>query len=437
MNKSYDNIELNKTYYFEIDPNTVKFGDLTEIECTNTFMDGRPFSFLIEEQLPYWFTCLTRWKKGKVDGLFTPDHVDNNDQFYDEKTFTTSGLYIGQSISRGGGRKPDINKLKKVAKRHIYICVDNTSFPSIRVKFVNGVDFLSLYPDGTVIFQEIDEFYTDGVLLDNSMRELDQFYTNNDVAKQLYDVVASKFDIAHYDWVLEPSAGTGAFYDCLPDNNRIGIDLEPKGEEIEKMDFFNYAFPSGRGLVIGNPPFGQNASLALKFFNRASMYAEVIAFVLPRTFRKKSMTNRMNLQFSLIYEEELPANSFIFKDKKYDVPCVFQIWSKSENLRRKLIKKTTHKSFEIVKSKKSADFAFQRVGAAAGKIKTEFEHCSPQSHYFIKANSDDVLENMRTINFDEIKHNTAGNPSIGLSELVELYSEIVPDYPKQWDDLFV
>ena len=55
-------------------------------------------------------------------------------------------------------------------------------------------------------------------------------------------------------------------------------------------------------LTIGNPPFGKNSSLAISFFNKAAEFSDIIAFILPQTFSKDSVKNRLNLSFFLIME---------------------------------------------------------------------------------------------------------------------------------------
>jgi hypothetical protein len=46
---------------------------------------------------------------------------------------------------------------------------------------------------------------------------------------------------------------------------------------------------------------------------------------------------------------------------------------------------------------------------------------SAESHYFIKAHDPRVLSVFQTVNFDTVKFNTAGNPSVSPSELIELW----------------
>jgi hypothetical protein len=46
---------------------------------------------------------------------------------------------------------------------------------------------------------------------------------------------------------------------------------------------------------------------------------------------------------------------------------------------------------------------------------------SKESHFFIKARDENVLSVMKLINFNAVKFDTAGNPSVSRSELIELY----------------
>ena len=76
----------------------------------------------------------------------------------------------------------------------------------------------------------------------------------------------------------------------------------------------------------------------------------------------------------------------------------------------------------IFVDKSEADFAIQRVGVAAGKVKVDFEKYAVASHYFIKAN-EKVRKVFEKINWSSVKGNTAGNPSISKSELINLYNQ--------------
>lgn len=254
-------------------------------------------------------------------------------------------------------------------------------------------------------------------------KELDQFYTKPDIAKDCYDKVIdflNKRNIALTTW-LEPSAGCGAFYSLLS-GDKLGIDLDPKLEGIICHDFLTYPLKKYDYLTIGNPPFGKNSSLAVKFFNKCADHSLLIAFIVPKTFKKHSIKNKLNKNFHLEYEYDLPDYSFAFNDKDYNVPSVLQIWLKSDIVRNKTELLKTHTDF-VFTNKENADFAIQRVGMAAGKVKENFIGYACASHYFIKAinNKDIVLSIFNKIDYNSVKYNTAGNPSISKNELIELY----------------
>lgn len=256
-------------------------------------------------------------------------------------------------------------------------------------------------------------------------RKLDQFYTDPAYAQQFFNEIAQIIDLDQFDHVLEPSAGTGSFYNLMDPACRIGLDLEPKAAGIIKTDFFDWTPPKDKRIVtIGNPPFGKSAGLAIKFFNRAAEFSDVIAFVIPRTFRKASVINRLNKNFHCIYDETVPDHSFIFNGSSYNVPCAAQIWQRQDKKRERIVTLKLEQIsdwFELVKPALS-DFAIQRVGGRAGLIRTtDRMNFSAESHYFIRAHDLRVLPVFQNVDFDTVKFNTAGNPSVSPSELIELW----------------
>lgn len=264
----------------------------------------------------------------------------------------------------------------------------------------------------------------------NNAKELDQYYTGPELAEYFLDRVKELLPYDSYDTVLEPSAGTGSFYNLL-DTRRVGLDLDPKCAGVVKQNFYDYLapVPNGQILTIGNPPFGKNASDAVKFFNHSAAFSQAIAFVLPRTFRKASLVNRLDDDFHLVFDETVPADSFIHDNKPYDVWCTMQIWIRKEVKRPKIeIKKTSDARdyWEIVDAK-DADFCVQRVGGRAGQVRTgpDFRTFSPLSHYYIKSNNPNTLAIFQSLDYENLKYNTAGNPSISPGELVELFFEEV------------
>lgn len=121
-------------------------------------------------------------------------------------------------------------------------------------------------------------------------KALSQYYTNAQIAGDYVRKVLARYVDQPFDTIIEPSAGEGAFSHHLgPDC--IALDIDPKAPGIEKADFLKWtpAAPPGRCLVIGNPPFGDG--LALKFIKHAT-FGDVIVFILPKIFRKKTPAKR-------------------------------------------------------------------------------------------------------------------------------------------------
>jgi len=262
-------------------------------------------------------------------------------------------------------------------------------------------------------------------------KKLDQFYTAPDVAKKYYILAKKKFKTVglRFDAEIEPSAGDGAFFKLMPPASRIGLDLEPKYRGVQKKDFFDFFwwqfdFQKLFGkkiLVVGNPPFGKNASLAIKFFNKAGEFATAIAFIVPRSFQKISVQNKLNFNFKLIFEEVLPLKSFVFDSKPYNVPCVFQIWIRNGHPRQKKVFDLNN-NFFIFTTKDDADIAVRRVGGTAGKATCHIEKAAKVSHYFLKLktgiNREKFVETINAIDFSAVRDATAGPRSISKGEFV-------------------
>lgn len=253
----------------------------------------------------------------------------------------------------------------------------------------------------------------------NTGGNLAQFYTKSEISKELLTYI----DINLFKLVIEPSAGNGSFSLQIP--NCKAFDIEPQHESILKQDFFTLEIETNpeETLIIGNPPFGRQSSLALKFIKKSCLLANTIAFILPLSFIKQSMQDRVPLTHSLFFQKKLNKNSFLFNNEDYDVPCVFQIWKKTETPRNKQQKETSD-YFKFVEKKEFPDFWFRRVGFYAGTFGEDYLSKSEQSHYFLKA-QDKVLVNkiLNNLNFEEI--NTVGAKSISKQELIKKFNKAI------------
>lgn len=164
--------------------------------------------------------------------------------------------------------------------------------------------------------------------MENEAKELNQFYTKPEIAKRFVDTIRGVIDFNDYDNIIEPSAGSGNIFQFLPKDKRIGIDLQPYHPEVKKCDFFDFEFPKGKNLVIGNPPFGRQSTLAIPFFNKSALYADAIAFIIPVMWMKYRCHRMLDPDMNLYLNIVLPENSFTFGYEDYDVACVGQLWMK-------------------------------------------------------------------------------------------------------------
>ena len=259
---------------------------------------------------------------------------------------------------------------------------------------------------------------------------IDKFYTNVSYALKCVEYVKKYVDIHTDDIFIEPSAGNGSFIKEIKTitNNYFFYDIEPDHTEIVKQDFLllNTSIFSGKKVhIIGNPPFGRQSSMAIHFIKKSCEFAESISFILPKSFKKDSMKNKFTDTFHLIWEEDVPPNSFVVNGKSYDVPCVFQIWKK-QDVARILNPKQNPVGFQFVKKNESPDISFRRVGVYAGKIETNIDK-SEQSHYFIQFTNEKLLcENINKLqNIQFQTNNTVGPKSISKQELIEEFNKVL------------
>jgi predicted RNA methylase len=183
-----------------------------------------------------------------------------------------------------------------------------------------------------------------------SKDEFDRFYTKPSVVDNLLKEVS----IEDYDVVVEPSAGTGSWSSKIDDC--VAIDIAPEHKDVMKGNFLEDDFlfdemkKENKILVIGNPPFGRMSNKAISFINKAAEFADTIAFILPRSFRKESLQRRIDKNLWLVKDVDLfEEPCFLFRGEDYFASCVFQVWEKRIEERDTTIKKIDPVGFSYVK----------------------------------------------------------------------------------------
>lgn len=283
-------------------------------------------------------------------------------------------------------------------------------------------------------------------------KEKDQFYTKPEVAKKCFDdfkefIVKAKVPVKDY-YYIEPSAGCGSFYQVLPKEKRIGIDIDPRKIEgfdskgIIKHDFLTWKPKQKKKyIVIGNPPFGHRSKLAIKFFNHSAKMADVIAFVVPRQFKKYSVHSVLDKEFKLVRDYELKDNSFYTPDGKDKiVRCNFQIWTKlntgKKNLRILTPPPIKHKDFEMYQYnntpgalkffKKEWDFAVPRQGYEDyTRREKNAKKCEKNKQWIMfKAVNKEIKDRLYNMDFVKLARKNTTIYGFGKADVVEEYNKL-------------
>lgn len=273
--------------------------------------------------------------------------------------------------------------------------------------------------------------------------KLDQFFTKEEIAQQCVKELKSLYSFGDFDAIIEPSAGTGSFAKLLPASKRIAIEIDPdlcdENAEYICEDFFNYSPPEEwkQVLVLGNPPFGTQNKLSVDFFNHAANFANVIAFIIPRTWNKQSIHNRLNEKYHLIKAVDLPEDCF-YGDKNTNVKCCFQIWERSTVSRKKEKKELSHNDWDFLSYHKekndlvppqNADFVVLAYGSNSGQISNDLFQWRPKSVHFIKSKigKKKLIERFSTLDYS-CANNSARQSSLCKADLVRLYMEKYDDH---------
>jgi len=262
---------------------------------------------------------------------------------------------------------------------------------------------------------------------------IDKYYTKDIVVELCVNLVKKYIQINADDLIVEPSAGNGSFITAIKSltKNFRFYDLEPDNHEIIKQDYLLYDYGSIKGKfskihIIGNPPFGRQSSLAIKFIKKSCEFADSVSFILPKSFKKDSLKKTFPLNFHLIFEIDLPDKSFLVDGIEHNVPCIFQLWEK-KTTNRAVNEKLEPLNFMFVGKTENPDISFRRVGVNAGTIDVNIDEKSIQSHYFIKFTNgksiSDNIELLSTITYDF--NNTVGPKSISKQELIFKFNPLL------------
>ena len=257
----------------------------------------------------------------------------------------------------------------------------------------------------------------------------EQFYTPQDLALSLTQQIEPLVGGLKGKQVIEPAGGTGAFVKAAKELGATGVlsfDIEPKAEGVQLGNFLEANLAGIKdAITISNPPFGRNNSLSIPFFNKAAKHSEYIAFIVPRSWRKWSVINRLDRNFHLIHDQDL---SIDYVDdlgemvwQKSSLRTCFQLWQRKE-IQRDLIKVQDLGLVSKV-SPEEADVAITVFGYSCGLVRTEFDRKPNSTVMFLKLHDDRVLPALGKVDFSKFYRNTAYTEALSLQEIRFLLNE--------------
>jgi len=159
---------------------------------------------------------------------------------------------------------------------------------------------------------------------------LDQYFTKTSVVHRCLKQLKN---IGRYDLIVEPSAGAGAFLLSVNHRNKVGIDVDPKHDDILKQDFLKFHIDQRylNVLVFGNPPYGRYHHLSKAFIQHAMSFPNVktIDFILLNVYRKHTRQRIIPSDWRIASITDLGRDSFTIDGEDYHVPTSFFVFDKS------------------------------------------------------------------------------------------------------------
>ena len=257
----------------------------------------------------------------------------------------------------------------------------------------------------------------------------EQYYTPADLSLEIIERVCRNIENPTSRIFLEPAGGTGSFIEAAKSFGFSAIesmDIEPKHPLVREQDFLQAKLKLSNAVCVTNPPFGRNNSLSVPFFNQAAQYSDVIAFIVPRSWRKWSVLNRLNLSFHLVDDWNLDID-YVDEDGNSthgvgNLRTCVQVWKRSEGAYREPVKIPDH-GIILKTTPAEADVSFTLFGYGCGTVKEEFQRVPNTTQTFLKLNHPRALEALKNVDFSRFYNHTAYTEALGFQEINYLLNE--------------
>lgn len=262
----------------------------------------------------------------------------------------------------------------------------------------------------------------------------EQYYTPVELAENLIAVVQAVVPDLAKRLILEPAGGTGSFLKAAAKagvTEFLSFDIEPKHSSVAEADFLEAELTAADAVTISNPPFGRNNSLSIPFFNKAANHSEFICFIVPRSWRKWSVINRLDRRFHLVADHDIQIDyedqAGLKLSEKNSLATCFQIWQRKSTPRPHY--SVSDKGIVEKTDSQNADVALTIFGFGCGKVATEFERKPNSTKMFLKLHHPQALQALQTVDFSKFYKNTAYTQALSLPEINYLLNESIYGNP--------
>ena len=258
----------------------------------------------------------------------------------------------------------------------------------------------------------------------------EQYYTPKDLAVELVELTLRTIPRATERSFLEPAGGTGSFIEAL---NVAGItaitsvDKYPMHPLVIQADFLEWKTTHTDLLTISNPPFGRNNALSVPFFNRAAKFSSHIAFLVPRSWRKWSVQNRLDSRFHLVLDVDVAVQ---YEDalgkkiaKRNDLRTCFQIWERRPELRPAIA--VPDNGFIQKSTPDEADLAIRVFGYGCGTLLNDFPRQPNTTLMFLRVLDKRIESALQDLDYERFSINTAYTRALSFQEINFLINERV------------
>jgi hypothetical protein len=262
----------------------------------------------------------------------------------------------------------------------------------------------------------------------------EQFYTPRKLALELVETALPYLPPASQTTFLEPAAGNGSFVEALSEigaHKVIALDRYPAIATIQQADFLESEFAETNLVTITNPPFGRNNALSIPFFNHAAKFSQTICFLVPRSWRKWSVTNRLDLRFHLVHDSDVFVS---YEDKAGDpirqkngLRTCFQIWQRRDKPREKVLVPDNRLVEKC--SPQEADIALRVFGYGCGTVLDSFDRKPNTTMMFLKVNSKTAAKALAGLDFSRFSERTAYTQALAFTEINYLLNEAIYNDP--------